>query len=562
MKRSVLLCVLLLVISFAAAVPAQINYQGKITNSAGVALEGTYDMTFRLYNVATGGTALWSETHSSVGVHRGLFDVILGETNPIDLPFDEQYYLEIEVEGEVLSPRIPLTSVGYSFRAAVADSAAAVDLDTLGAYWDTTNHFSNFTQDSIDWDTLGAYSDTLHTHSLVLTGDISAAGAVSGTLFTDISAGAVDWDELSSAVQDSIQGDWVQLSPSSPQTDPDATPAIYINKTGVGQLLVFQKDGTDRITISNSGNEFSMVGPGATKSIVSDSALAISANKGATFTIDADNTSSTVSLRILHDYGDTLFWISEANYVGIAPRDGAPSATPRGGLYVNGNSSGTDTLFFYDGAGWKPLMTSDMVSGSFILNQYSSEQSANFLISGKGHIHNTADSDTAFVSREGGAGGIGGYFRGGSGSSAVALVAERPTENNRAELANADAGVYGEVDGSDESAVIGHNIASSGTDSAKGVLGVADGAGGTIHIGVQGTASGAAENYGGFFSPMLGIAPQTSLPAGANGGLCVKDGSPDSLFFYDGTTWTPVKTGYESVQWEQAGSSPNRYKRP
>ncbi|MCD6531575.1 hypothetical protein J7K99_03925, partial [bacterium] len=42
----------------------------------------------------------------------------------------------------------------------------------------------------------------------------------------------------------------------------------------------------------------------------------------------------------------------------------------------------------------------------------------------------------------------------------------------------------------------------------------------------------------------------------------VKDGSPDSLFFYDGTTWTPVKTGYESVQWEQAGSSPNRYKRP
>ncbi|MCD6531574.1 hypothetical protein J7K99_03920 [bacterium] len=104
------------------AVPHSINYQGKITNSSGVALDGTYDMVFRLYDVSTGGTALWSETHSSVNVHRGLFDVLLGETNPINLPFDGQYYLEIEVEGEVLTPRIPLNSVGYAFRAANADS--------------------------------------------------------------------------------------------------------------------------------------------------------------------------------------------------------------------------------------------------------------------------------------------------------------------------------------------------------------------------------------------------------------------------------------------------------
>jgi len=203
-----------------------------------------------------------------------------------------------------------------------------------------------------------------------------------------------------------------------------------------------------------------------------------------------------------------------------------------------------------------------MLGGNFILNQYSSEQSADFLISGKGNVHNTADSDTAFIAREGGADGIGGYFRGGSSSGAVALVAERPTENNLAELGTADYGVYGEVDGSDESGVMGHNIASSGTDSAKGILGVADGAGGSIHIGVQGNASGATTNYGGFFSPMLGLSPQSSIPAGANGGLYVKNGSPDSVFFYDGSAWTPIKTGSENVQWEQTGSSPNRYKRP
>ena len=120
--RARVLWVILVFLGLSLAVPHSINYQGKITNSSGVALDGTYSMTFRIYNVATGGTALWSETHSSVSVHRGLFDVVLGETNPINLPFDEQYYLEIEVAGEVLNPRISLSSVGYVFRSARADT--------------------------------------------------------------------------------------------------------------------------------------------------------------------------------------------------------------------------------------------------------------------------------------------------------------------------------------------------------------------------------------------------------------------------------------------------------
>ncbi len=104
------------------AIPPVINYQGKVTDTSGVALDGTYSMEFRIYNVPTGGTALWSETHSSVEVHKGLFDVLLGESVPLNLPFDEQYYLEIVVNGEVLSPRIPMASVGYAFRAANVDT--------------------------------------------------------------------------------------------------------------------------------------------------------------------------------------------------------------------------------------------------------------------------------------------------------------------------------------------------------------------------------------------------------------------------------------------------------
>ncbi|MCD6418851.1 hypothetical protein J7M00_08735, partial [bacterium] len=63
---------------FALAVPQQINYQGKVTNSSGVGLNGSYTMVFRLYTVPIGGTALWSETNPSVSVEKGLFDVVLG----------------------------------------------------------------------------------------------------------------------------------------------------------------------------------------------------------------------------------------------------------------------------------------------------------------------------------------------------------------------------------------------------------------------------------------------------------------------------------------------------
>ncbi|RKZ25192.1 hypothetical protein DRQ26_06285, partial [bacterium] len=519
--RSIFIAFLFSLVSFCLAVPQQINYQGKLTDATGVALDGTYNLTFRLYNASSGGSVLWSETHSGVTITKGLFDVILGSSTPINLPFDAQYWLEIIVEGEIMSPRIPLTSVGYSFRAAIADSAASGGQWTLritdgadttvqtvgnwgiaragntlygsadsthinlgvssvtgaasanykyctvgggvnntaegeystvsggsgntatasasvigggisnsvsgtssgigsgegntangayvtigggyhnaasndritigggyfnssagagatiaggwsnvadgaysaisGGYADTASNVGTFigggavnvamgnyssigggrnnrvsgeysavaggygnvlsgdysflygiydTVDidsafivgtphiyfqevqydaaqetvltidngyvkktlssalSVSWDTLQAYSDTSHTHSLTLTGDVGGSGTVSGSITTDLSAGAVDWDELSAAVQDSIQGDWVALSPASPQTDADATPAIYINKTGVGQLLVLQKDGTDRVTISNSGNDFSLVGAGDTKTIL------------------------------------------------------------------------------------------------------------------------------------------------------------------------------------------------------------------------------------------------------------------------------------------------------
>src|SRR3989344_7423463 len=65
---SLFIILLLLLSPFAnvsAAINKQVNYQGKLTNSAGVAVaDGTYNMEFNLYTVDSGGVAIWTETRT------------------------------------------------------------------------------------------------------------------------------------------------------------------------------------------------------------------------------------------------------------------------------------------------------------------------------------------------------------------------------------------------------------------------------------------------------------------------------------------------------------------
>jgi len=124
---------------------------------SGVGENADLDMTFKIYDVATGGAALWSETHdgaSQVEVVHGLFDVELGSITPVDLPFDGQYWLEIVVDGNTLAPRMPLTSSPYAFRAAVADSftggVSPWTQDTMVAHWDSLRNVPPCFADGID----------------------------------------------------------------------------------------------------------------------------------------------------------------------------------------------------------------------------------------------------------------------------------------------------------------------------------------------------------------------------------------------------------------------------
>ena len=110
-------------LSAISQVPHLIGYQGRLTDAQGSPKEGSHQITFRIYDAEAAGNLLWQETHPNVTVTNGIFDVLLGGVTPLDLPFDKQYYLAIQVGSDPeMTPRQQIASVGYSFRAKDVDS--------------------------------------------------------------------------------------------------------------------------------------------------------------------------------------------------------------------------------------------------------------------------------------------------------------------------------------------------------------------------------------------------------------------------------------------------------
>ena len=121
---TVVFALLLSAVVFADDVPRIMNYQAKLTNSDGVALNGDYSITFRIYDAETGGNLLWYQT-KTVTITNGLFDeqLDLSIHGGDSLKFDRPYWIALEVasDGE-MSPREKLAPVSFAFRSIYADT--------------------------------------------------------------------------------------------------------------------------------------------------------------------------------------------------------------------------------------------------------------------------------------------------------------------------------------------------------------------------------------------------------------------------------------------------------
>lgn len=156
--------------------PTTISYQGVLRDSANQPLNGLFSITFRLYD-DTGSSAdeIYYEVRSgsnAVAVVNGTFTVDLGRAG---LGFDgtgpgvftnlrdvfanySAVYLQLEVEGEALSPRIRVHAAPYALNAATLDGMPAASfldtsifpnrkqgsLELAGGLWDLVNTLGDF----------------------------------------------------------------------------------------------------------------------------------------------------------------------------------------------------------------------------------------------------------------------------------------------------------------------------------------------------------------------------------------------------------------------------------
>jgi hypothetical protein len=118
-----------------AVVPGLVSFQGHLTDDDGLPLNGDYDMTFFLFNADLGGSQLWTETQLNVAVADGIYNVQLGAVNALSSGiFDSgAVWLEVVVEGEILSPRQRVIATAYALKAQDADALIGNTIADLDA---------------------------------------------------------------------------------------------------------------------------------------------------------------------------------------------------------------------------------------------------------------------------------------------------------------------------------------------------------------------------------------------------------------------------------------------
>ena len=110
-----------------ASVPQIIKVQGTLTDISDLPINGSVDMSFELFDAETGGLSINSAGPILVEVVKGIYDVTLPFTTA---DFDgSNRYLEITVDGDILSPRVRVVSVPYAYEADRVDGFEGAELD-------------------------------------------------------------------------------------------------------------------------------------------------------------------------------------------------------------------------------------------------------------------------------------------------------------------------------------------------------------------------------------------------------------------------------------------------
>jgi hypothetical protein len=218
-----------------ATAPDRVNYQGVLRDDSDAPLDGEFDMVFRFYDTAEGGDPLLTDSHLAavtgpVTVSGGLFNVHLGggsiTSGGPGLPESlaevfrdyETVHLEVQVEAEVLVPRVRIVSSAYALNADHLDGRDSTSfIDTSASTQEKTGLLiasggvdlgagsdDDLTAADVEILTGGSSADTLHVHDVVPSaGDADTVDGLEAHQF------------LRSDISDSFTGGTLQVSGGS-----------------------------------------------------------------------------------------------------------------------------------------------------------------------------------------------------------------------------------------------------------------------------------------------------------------------------------------------------------
>jgi len=178
----------------ATGINKQINYQGKLTDGAGVSVaDGNYNFKISLYTVSTGGTPVWTArgtvgtpTARSVAIANGIFSIMLGDTvagdNALTLDFSQDaYYLGITVgsDAEMTSrKRIGSVPQAYNSNNLIGDGFVKITGVPTGSTVDAGTVYVNPASATSGYTLLGLAVAGTEKFKVSEAGNVSSAGTI------------------------------------------------------------------------------------------------------------------------------------------------------------------------------------------------------------------------------------------------------------------------------------------------------------------------------------------------------------------------------------------------
>lgn len=337
----------------ATGINRQINFQGKVvakTVGTNVA-NGSYSFTFSIYTVASGGTAVWTET-KSLTVTDGIFQTNLGDTTSLPGSVDfntDNIYLGINFnsDGE-MSPRVRFTATPYAMNAEkVGGLTVTSTTGTLtvpsGKTISFGGAFSTSASNDVSFTTTGTTTLTLPTTGtlVTLTGTETLTNKTIGS--TGVTFSGATTDITSTSGEDlTLVGGGAGIISLNDAVTISGTTTLSTLTSGTGVALSINSGTTGAINMGDDGSaETISIGTGAAaKTVVFGSTNTTSTSTlqsgtgGITLAVAGTGTTGTVQI------GAGGTGSSTPDLLGLDVKsDAGDPAGAEGKMYYNNNTN-------------------------------------------------------------------------------------------------------------------------------------------------------------------------------------------------------------------------------